>query len=465
MQKLSFFFWINLLSFTLLPAQSSFNMSLWGHWDSDKVPALSNDEYGIRYNEVWGWVNPQTGREYALIGSQMGVHIIDVSDKEHIKEVDFVAGRSDSVINRDFKSEGNYVYAFAHQKAGSMQIWDMATLPDSVHIVYDDVMYADKEKKTPLFDIAHAIFIENNRLYITNPRYPNMPNDKGLAVLDISDPTFPTVKKIYTKDDFGGVHALFVRNDTAYLNSGGSGLYIVDMKDLDNPIVLYRYEGYPFSGFNHTGWLSDTGKIYVMADETWGTPVKVLDVKDPTNPTLLSYLNPYMVYDSNAIPHNQFVVGQYAITSYYYDGVQIYDISDPKNPSMAGYYDTYPQENDHTFKGCWGVYPFLPSGRILASDMQTGLYVLDFAPFSKPKNNQTLLIYPNPGKGILHIKTQEILRQPVFRLFNNIGQIVIEKKFSDSNNFSWDLPDLAKGLYFLEIADANGKRFIEKVLR
>ena len=64
--------------------------------------------------------------------------------------------------------------------------------------------------------------------------------------------------------------------------------------------------------------------------------------------------------------------------SYYLYGLQVLDVSDPTNLIHVGAYDTYLQNSTYIYNGAWGVYPYLPSGNILISDRQTGLYVLDF---------------------------------------------------------------------------------------
>ena len=82
--------------------------------------------------------------------------------------------------------------------------------------------------------------------------------------------------------------------------------------------------------------------------------------------------------DDNNRPHNPFIRGDYLFCSYYHDGIQVFDVSDPLNPFTAAYYDTNPTDTAYSgFEGNWGTYPFLPSGLILASDILTGLYVLE----------------------------------------------------------------------------------------
>ena len=52
------------------------------------------------------------------------------------------------------------------------------------------------------------------------------------------------------------------------------------------------------------------------------------------------------------------------------------DASRPENLVEIGNYDTW-QSNTTGFHGAWGAYPFLPSGLILVSDIESGLYVLE----------------------------------------------------------------------------------------
>ena len=125
--------------------------------------------------------------------------------------------------------------------------------------------------------------------------------------------------------------------------------------------------------YNHTGWLTADGNTYVLAYETNGVDIYMLDVSDLSNITILDQVN--SGGDSLAIAHNPIVFGNYAYVSYYQDGVYIYDISNPTVTNVAGFYDTY--TGPITGYGAWGVYPLLPSGILLISDMGPGLWVLD----------------------------------------------------------------------------------------
>jgi len=78
-----------------------------------------------------------------------------------------------------------------------------------------------------------------------------------------------------------------------------------------------------------------------------------------------------------SIAHNLMIKDDLVYISYYQDGLQVFDISNPVNPIQVAYYDTYMPENTGGYAGAWGIYAFLPSGNILISDVQSGLFVLE----------------------------------------------------------------------------------------
>ena len=79
---------------------------------------------------------------------------------------------------------------------------------------------------------------------------------------------------------------------------------------------------------------------------------------------------------TRASDHNGFTRGNRYYMSNYERGMTILDITDPTAPEEVGFFDTFSTSNNASFNGNWGVYPYLPSGIILASDIQGGLYIL-----------------------------------------------------------------------------------------
>jgi hypothetical protein len=198
----------------------------------------------------------------------------------------------------------------------------------------------------------------NKKLYSTNG-----------TVLDISNPINPA----FLFNMGFSCHDLYVENDTGYFNCTSNGLKVYEMTT-NTPQYLGGLTSYPHQGTNHSGWKEDN--TYVFADENHGLSLKVIDVSDLSNLSVTALFNSGV--DANSIAHNLIIRDDFVYVSYYHDGLQIFDISDPYNPIKAGYYDTYLPNNHNGYAGNWGVDPQLPSGIILVSDVQSGLFVLDF---------------------------------------------------------------------------------------
>jgi choice-of-anchor B domain-containing protein len=324
------------------------NINLLFNWSDSTLPINS---LGGSYTDVYGVAI--NGREYAVIGSTMGTHIIDVTIPTQCLEVAFVPGtfQGSGVTHRDFFSMDNYLYGVCDQGSSTLQIIDLANLPNSVSLVYNS---------DSLISTSHNMFIDtiNKKLYSTNG-----------TVLDISNPINP----VFLFNMGFSCHDLYVENDTGYFNCTSNGLKVYEMTT-NTPQYLGGLTSYPDQGTNHSGWKEDN--TYVFADENHGLSLKVIDVSDLSNLSVTALFNSGV--DANSIAHNLIIRDDFVYVSYYHDGLQIFDISDPYNPIKAGYYDTYLPNNHNGYAGNWGVDPQLPSGIILVSDVQSGLFVLDF---------------------------------------------------------------------------------------
>ncbi len=443
-------------------AQDSLNMRMIYNWQDSTIPKA----VVVRnvYNEIWGWYDEVKQREYAIIGSSIGTHFFDVTDPSHIQLVDYVAGREDHVIHRDYKNKGQYLFAVADEFKESLVVMDMSTLPDSVTVLYDRALFFNK---------SHNLWVDGDKLYACVPRFDGQPFVNGLAIIDIANPATPLMVKEYPSSDYpwGNVHDLYARNDTAFLNSEARGMFVVDFKDPNDPKILANYTNYPFMGYNHSGWLSADGKKYVMADETHGMPLKYMDVSDLSNISIDSYLFPEMsfpIQDTNAIAHNPIIRDDYVFSSYYYNGVYIWDMTDPQNPVVAAFYDTYRKPNIGEYHGNWGVYPFLPSGLILASDMQTGLYVLEAGIRGTAIGGDSdigLLVYPNPVTDRIMLKSEQTLQNLHLSLYDLQGRRVMERKEALlASRLTWELKaGLQPGFYVLKI-ESDAGTVVKKIL-
>lgn len=342
-------------------AQDSLNFTKLSRWTSSNA---------VAYNDCWGYTDG-AGREYAILGSNWGTHFIDITNPTTPIECASIIGLSSAtnVIWRDFKTFGQYAYGVCDgYGASSLQIFDLSGLPGTVTKVYD---------YDSLSTNAHNIFIEGDRIYLPGNRRGG--NYYQLDIISIANPTNPTLLNTMGSSWFGNcgtcIHDIFVKNDTAYCSAGTSGLYIYDLVDPMNPILISSITSYSEQGYNHASWVDEDNRVMVMADETHGSGVKTFDVSDITNPVETDVFRTY----AGAIPHNPFVRGTEAYISYYHDGMQVFDLSDPQNVTQKAFYDTYPDNavNNHSgYDGDWGVYPFFQSRNIIASDITYGLFVL-----------------------------------------------------------------------------------------
>ena len=203
------------------------------------------------------------------------------------------------------------------------------------------------------------------------------------------------------------------------MNCGNDGLYVVDFSDVTHPEILGTMTSYPGAGYNHSGWMADDGRNYILCDETHGSPVKVVSMGDLQDMSVIATMNANSAVSQ--IPHNAIVRENLVFVSYYYDGLQVYDISNPEAPVRVAYFDTYPGQNQAGFAGAWGVNPNLPSGLVLISDLNTGFWV--FSPIDQPADFQLRTNYP------FVVMCEE--EQTVFRLtpgndFGTLGSIQID---------------------------------------
>lgn len=341
------------------------------NWDDPSI--IGSSSYDNAYNEIWGVV--ANNKEFAVIGSTKGTHFFDVTDPSGAQELTnaFVAPgvAGGSIIHRDYHDYKCYLYAVADEGQGStLQIIDYSNLPASTTVVYDSNS-AIKRAHNIFIDTAQAILYA---CYVDNAST----NRKNLMVFSLANPTNPTYIADFNNiqgQSISGTHDIYVRDGIAYLNCGYNGLVIADFNNPSSPTFMGVIDSYVDQGYNHSGWLSDDGNYYFLADETHNKAVKVLDVSDATDIQVLTTINAGPGASTWSIPHNIITRGNYCYVSYYYDGVQVYDFTNPNNPTRVAYYDTYSGNDDNSYEGAWGVFPYLPSGNILVSDMQSGLYV------------------------------------------------------------------------------------------
>lgn len=339
----------------LLHLQSSFaqlNMSLLSQYP---FPGSRGD-----VSDIWGYVD-ENGNEYAIVGLEAGVSIVNVTNPTNPVEVFYTAGAN--TIWRDMKTWNDKAY-ITNEGGNGMMIIDLAPLPASTALTVTNYTGS-----TYPFTTAHNLYIdENGYCYIFGANN----GVGGAIILNLNVPTSNPGFEVGRYNQYY-LHDGMVRGDTLWGGAINDGfLAVINVATKSAPVTMAT-KTTP-SSFTHNCWISDDGQTVYTTDEKSNAFLGAYNVSDLNNITEVDRVqsSPGM----NVIPHNVHFMNNYIITSYYRDGVTVHDVCDPTNIVEVGNYDTSPAYSGNGFNGCWGVYPWLPSGNIIASDIENGLFVL-----------------------------------------------------------------------------------------
>ncbi|MBC3766460.1 choice-of-anchor B family protein [Neptunicella marina] len=373
------------------------NMSLVAHVP---IEQFSGSHYAA--NDIWGHIDLNNGTEYALIGLSHGVGVVSLANPSAPQVVGSVSGFSSDW--RDIKvyqyysaAEGRwraYAYVTSETRGDGVSIIDLNHLPESVTLASNDFAFAT----------AHNVYISgvDYSLNIANSGFPPLLQILGANRLsgsqhsysltdptDLSDEMIPSGQ---TRSDYTHDASSFVTRDSAQTaqcnNATENGCLVLldfnedeirlwDQSKLTRRSNLSRTT-YSNAAYVHSGWWSEDQQFIFVHDELdemqfgLNTTLRIFDISDLHSPQLAgTWTGP-----TAAIDHNGFVRGNRYYMSNYERGVTVLDISNPASPEQIGYFDTFPSSDNSSFNGAWGVYPFLPSGLILVSDIGSGLYIL-----------------------------------------------------------------------------------------
>ncbi len=320
---------------------------------------------GVSYSGCWGYVAPD-GREYAILTTATGTAIIDITDTSDIREIDHIPGPTS--LWREVRTYRERLYVVT-EAGGGTQIIDLSQLPDTAFLV-KSFTHTSGVKNTSR---SHTIEIFDGYMYLNGCASWGTTAQRGAVIFSLADPDNPAFVGEYSPNYF---HDSYVRNDTIFGASiySGGGIYIADITDKAAPVPIGKIS-YTGSG-THNVWATKDGAYIISTDEI-GSTLKNLKFWDlgalptiPAAPTSTYAVNPV------DIGHNVFVRGNYAYAAWYTAGIAVADISDPTVPFTADSYDTSTEPAG--YDGVWAVYPYFPSGKIIAGDMQNGLYVFTF---------------------------------------------------------------------------------------
>lgn len=355
------------------------------------------------YADVWGYVGPD-GREYALVNARSGagLSVIDVTAPPYV-ETGFIPGNVSNGVGSDVEVYGPYAYV--SDDRSPVQIVDLSNPAQPV-------LAATFEADPGQFDAGvHTLTIAGDYLYTQGGGAPG-----GVRIFSLADPLAPAFVGEYQPHY---VHDILVRGDTLYaMGIYGDGVDIVDLSDRSNPTLIARFN-YPGSGA-HNACGTDDGYLFVGDEIGTGQWTRVFDVRDPQNVELVAEI----VVDAGSTVHNCHLVGDRLYIAHYDRGGWVYDVSDPTAPVAVASYET-------DVSLAWSLYPHLPSGNLLMSDMQQGVFVLRETNLSgdepPPVDAAALRLAPNPTAGDVHLLVT--LASPAevrVRVYDVLGRLAAE---------------------------------------
>jgi choice-of-anchor B domain-containing protein len=304
---------------------------------------------------IWGYTG-RDGKEYALLGAAKGLIIVDISNPVAPHQIVQIPGPNN--LWKEIKTYSHYAYIVSEGGMG-IQVVDLKGLP-SPNLNYH--YYKGDGAINNQLNAIHALHIDVNKgfLYAWGGNLFN----GGAKIFDLkSDPYNP--KYVGKYDQLGYIHDGFVDQDTMYSGHIYAGQFAIVNMTNKNAAELLATQGTP-GAYTHNTWPTDDRKTLFTTDEINNSFLSAFDISDPSDIKLLDKIqsNP----GSNSIVHNTYILRNWAVTSWYKDGFTIVDATKPDNLVQVGNYDTYPTAGNG-FDGCWGVYPFFPSGTLIASNI------------------------------------------------------------------------------------------------
>ena len=307
-------------------------------------------------------------REYAIVGTSGGSMIVDVTNPDVPKLIRTIPAVASPW--REIKVYRNFAYITTEGSGQGLQIVDLSRLPDSAGVQVKSFK-SDSVRGLVNLNRTHALHIDTAKgfCYLYGGGGHTLSsgvNVNGATVLDIkTDPWNPRYVGYYNQKY---IHDGYVENDTLYachINNGQ--MSIIDFRDKINPITLSTVT--TPTAATHNSWLTNDHKAVLTTDENCGSYLASYDITNPTQPKLIDRIR--SVSHADAIVHNTHILNDYAVTAWYTEGAVITDVHRPQNLVHVGQYDSYAQ-NFSDYEGAWGVYPFLPSGNILISNISQG---------------------------------------------------------------------------------------------
>ncbi|MGE0640740.1 MAG: choice-of-anchor B family protein [Thermoanaerobaculia bacterium] len=332
-------------------------------------------------NDSWGWTDPKSGREFALMGLNNGTAFVEITDPENSVYLGKLPTHTSNSSWRDIKTYSHYAFIVSEASNHGMQVFDLEQL---LNVVSPPVTFTESAHY-PGFGNAHNIVINESSGFAFavgtstcsgGPHFVNIQNPLapvGAGCFSADGYTHDAQCVNYTGPDSG--HA----GQEVCFNSNEDTLTIVNVSNKAAPVQISRTP-YAGSGYTHQGWLTADQHYFLVDDELdeqnfgHNTYTYVWDISDLESPVPVGHFTS----PTPAIDHNQYIKGNFTFQANYRSGLRILRLDDLSVPTLTqvGYFDIYPANDSANFSGAWSVYPYFPSGNVIVSGIGEGLFVL-----------------------------------------------------------------------------------------
>lgn len=352
-------------------------------------------ERGVRLNDMWGWTDEETGKNYAIVGRNEGTSFVDVTDPLNPVYVGNLPLTDTAQPNvwRDMKVYKNHVYIVADgAREHGMQVLDLTQLRefDGEPMLFEETtIYRNVNS-------VHNIVINEDTgfAYAVGSSGGGQTCGGGLHMINIQDPANPEFAGCFADPTTGRAGTGYSHDAQCVIYNGpdeehqGSeicfganetAISIADVTDKDAPLALST-ASYPDHAYVHQGWLTEDHRYFYQNDEldelsgnVDRTRTIIWDVSDLDDP---QFVDEFFV-ENPASDHNLYILGNTMYQSNYVSGLQVIDISNPEEPKRVGFFDTHPFEEDAAgFSGTWSNYPYFDD-IVLMTSSNEGLFILD----------------------------------------------------------------------------------------
>jgi len=360
-----------------------------GDFPCDQVDLYSRvtlgDLGGVQnMNDIWGWTDSDSGREFAIVGLRNGTSFVEVTDPLNPVVLGVLTTASQNSLWRDIKVYDNYAFIVSEANDHGMQIFDLTKLlvdPSELTGTFEvDAWYQE-------FGDAHNIVINEETGYAYGVGTATFSG--GLHVVDIHDPLNPVIAggfgaDGYTHDaqviNYDGPDSDYTGHEIAFACNEDE-VSIIDVTDKTDMFLISTIQ-YPLTEYMHQGWLTQDLQFFLANDEldereqedVVNTRTLIFDIKDLDNPVLHQEFSG----EAESVDHNLYNRGSLSYQSNYTSGLRILDLGNifEQDVSQVGFFDCQPNTDVTEFFGTWSNYCYFESGTVVMTDMFTDLFIL-----------------------------------------------------------------------------------------